>query len=511
MTHVHFIGIGGSGLSAIARLLVESGYSVSGSDRVFSPMAHELAALGVRVDIGHDPSHVQGADLVIRSSAIPDDNPEVQAAITAHIPVQKRSEYLGQFMAGHTGIAVAGTHGKTTTTAMLAWTLVSLGQDPSYIIGGVSKNLGSNAHAGKGNIFIIEADEYDRMFLGLQPAMILVTNVEYDHPDCYPTPVDYYQAFVDFVHLLKPGGMLITCQDDQGSAKLSTEVLPGCKALVYSSQSTKNYPLNPRTARVNYEGYPQHFGGYPQHFGGYQAVNLSANDLGGYSFEVSYHQENELDKLVSTALQVPGEHNVRNALAVLAAVHQLGLDVDKASQALSAYTGTGRRFDIRGEVEGITIIDDYAHHPTEIRATLAAARTRFSGRRIVAVWQPHTYSRTQTLLKEFAASFKDADEVVVTEVYAAREQNHDFSALQVVHQMGHPNAHFINSLEKVTAHLLCNLQAGDVVLILSAGDADQVSTWLLAGLQPPSELRESTSELRGSPSKLQGPKEKSNV
>jgi len=476
MTHVHFIGIGGSGLSAMARLLVESGYSVSGSDRVFSPMAHELAALGVRVDIGHDPSHVQGADLVIRSSAVPDDNPEVQAAIIAHIPVQKRSEYLSQFMAGRTGIAVAGTHGKTTTTAMLAWTLVSLGQDPSYIIGGVSKNLGSNAHAGKGNIFVIEADEYDRMFLGLQPAMILVTNVEHDHPDCYPTPADYNQAFVDFVHLLKPGGMLITCLDDQGSAKLSTEVLPGCKVLVYSSQSNANYALICE---------------------GYQAVKLSANDLGGYTFEVWYRQERELVKLISIALQVPGEHNVRNALAVLAAVHQLGLDLDQASQALSAYTGTGRRFDIRGEVEGIAIIDDYAHHPTEIRATLAAARARFSGRRIVAVWQPHTYSRTQALLKEFAASFKDADEVVVTEVYPAREQNNGFSAIQVVHQMGHPNAHFINLLEKATAHLLCNLQAGDVVLVLSAGDADQISTWLLAGLQSPSELR--------------GSKEKSNV
>ncbi len=491
MTHVHFIGIGGSGLSAIARLLVESGYSVSGSDRVFSPMAHELAALGVRVDIGHDPSHVQGADLVIRSSAIPDDNPEVQAAIAAHIPVQKRSESLGQLMAGRTGIAIAGTHGKTTTTAMLAWTLVRLGQDPSYIIGGVSKDLGSNAHAGKGNIFVIEADEYDRMFLGLQPAMILVTNVEHDHPDCYPTPADYNQAFVDFVHLLKPGGTLITCQDDQGSAKLSTEVLPGCTVLGYSSQSKAAF----------------------------QAVNLSANDLGGYTFEVWYRQENELVKLASTALQVPGEHNVRNALAVLAAVHQLGLDVDKASQALSAYTGTGRRFDIRGEVEGVVIIDDYAHHPTEIRATLAAARMRFSGRHIVAVWQPHTYSRTQALLMEFAASFKDADEVIVTEVYAAREQNNGFSALQVVQKMGHPNVHFINSLEKVTAHLLCNLQAGDVVLVLSAGDADQISTWLLAGLQSPStptgaprvEERGLPSELRGSPTKLRGTKEKSNV
>ena len=483
MTHVHFIGIGGSGLSAIARLLVECGYSVSGSDRVLSPLAQELAVLGVRVDIGHDPSHVQGADLVIRSSAIPDDNPEVLAAIAAHIPVQKRSEYIGRLTTGRTGIAVAGTHGKTTTTAMLAWTLVSLGQDPSYIIGGVSKNLGSNAHAGKGSIFVIEADEYDHMFLGLKPAMILVTNVEHDHPDCYPTPAEYYQAFVDFVHLLKPGGTLVTCQDNLGSAKLRTAVLPGCKAFGYGSQLSTNFPLN-------YEGY--------------QAMNLSVNDSGGYTFETWHRQKNELSKLATSTLQAPGVHNVRNALAVLAAIHQLGLDVGKASQALAAFTGTGRRFEIRGEVDGITVIDDYAHHPTEIRATLAAASTRFSGRRIVAVWQPHTFSRTQALLKEFAGSFSDANEVIVTEVFAAREQNNGFSAIQVVHQMNHPNVHFINSLEKVTAHLLCNLQSSDVVLVLSAGDADQICTWLLAGLQSPCDPSNRECEQRE-------PKEKSNV
>ena len=490
MTHVHFIGIGGSGLSAIARLLVESGYSVSGSDRVSSPMAQELAGLGVRVDIGHDPSHVQGADLVIRSSAIPDDNLEILAAVAADIPVQKRSEYLGHLMAGRTGIAVAGTHGKTTTTAMLAWTLVSLGLDPSYIIGGVSKNLGSNAHAGKGSIFVIEADEYDRMFLGLKPAMILVTNIEHDHPDCYPTPGGYYQAFVDFVRLLQPGGTLITCRDDPNSAKLLMEVLAGRKVYGYSSLLSANLPLN---------------------YKGYQAMNLSPNDLGGYTYETWYRQEKELSKLTTTSLQVPGEHNVRNALVVLAAIHQLGLDVDKASQALAAYTGTGRRFDIRGEIDGITIIDDYAHHPTEIRATLAAALTRFSGRRIVAVWQPHTFSRTQALLKEFASSFSDANEVIVTEVYAAREQNNGFSAIQVVHQMGHPNAHFINSLEKVTAHLLCNLQAGDVVLVLSAGDADQISAWLLAGLQSPSDPSNSEDGPSNGEGGQRDPKEKFNV
>ena len=189
MTHVHLIGIGGSGLSAIARLLVESGYVVSGSDRVRSPLAQDLLAAGVRVDFGHKAENISGADLVIRSSAVPDDNPEVIAARLAGIPVLKRSEYLGQWMENRIGIAIAGTHGKTTTTAMMAWTLVCLGQDPSYIIGGISKNLGSNAHAGHGSAFVIEADEYDRMFLGLQPVVAIVTNVEHDHPDCFPSRI----------------------------------------------------------------------------------------------------------------------------------------------------------------------------------------------------------------------------------------------------------------------------------------------------------------------------------
>ncbi len=455
MTHVHFIGIGGSGLSAIARLLVESGYVVSGSDQVFSPLAQDLAAAGVRVDNGHKAENITGADLVIRSSAVPDENPEVVAARLAGIPVLKRSEYLGQWMENRLGIAIAGTHGKTTTTAMLAWTLVCLGQDPSYIIGGVSKNLGSNAHAGKGNAFVIEADEYDRMFLGLRPVVAIVTNVEHDHPDCFPTPAEYRQAFAEFVHSLKPEGVLIACRDNENAADLLNELPSGCRGVTY--------------------------GTHPQ--ADYQARHIMANSQGGFSFEVWRQNDDQPARLVSLTLQVPGEHNVCNATAVVSTAHQLHLNLEETARALAAFSGTGRRFDIRGEAEGIIVIDDYAHHPTEIRATLAAARQRFPGRRLWAVWQPHTYSRTVTLMNEFAGAFQDADRVIVTEIFASREKPSEFSANQVVRQMKHPSVHFTPGLEQATAHLLASLKPGDVLLILSAGDADQISGWVLAGLQ----------------------------
>jgi len=452
---VHFIGIGGSGLSAIARLLVESGYVVSGSDRVLSPLAQDLAAMGVRVDVGHRAENIAGADLVIRSSAVPDDNPEVVAARQAGIPVLKRSEYLGQWMKNKIGIAVAGTHGKTTTTAMLAWTLVSLKQDPSYIIGGVSKNLGSNAHAGQGRPFVIEADEYDRMFLGLQPSVAIVTNVEHDHPDCFPTPVEYRQAFAEFVRSLKVQGILIVCMDDKNAAGLANELPAGRQAFTYGM-----HPL-----------------------ADYQARNVTLNAQGGCSFEVWRQHAGQPTRLASVALQVPGEHNVRNATAVVAAADQLHFDLPGTAKALAAFTGTGRRFDIRGEAEGIIVVDDYAHHPTEIRATLAAARRRFPGRRVWAVWQPHTYSRTAALMDDFAAAFSDADRVIVTEIFASREKPSDFSAYRVVRLMKHPGVHFTPGLEQATAHLLAFLRPGDVLIVLSAGDADQISGWVLASLQ----------------------------
>ncbi len=451
MTHVHFIGIGGSGLSAIARLLLENGYTVSGSDRLMSPLARDLAAAGVQVTIGHAPANIAGADVVVRSSAVPDDNPEVIAARAAGIAVLKRAEFLGQYIADKRGVAVAGTHGKTTTTAMIAWMLRQLGQDPSYIIGGVSKDLGGNAHAGRGEAFVIEADEYDRMFLGLHPEIAVVTNLEHDHPDCYPTPADYHAAFAAFVQGMKPGGLLLACADDLGAASLLVEPLACCRSLSYGLSSTAHY----------------------------RAANLARNERGGLQFNALREEA----PLVAVSLRVPGEHNVRNALAALAVADAFGLSLADAAAALGEFTGTGRRFDLQGEAWGVDVIDHYAHHPTEIRATLAAARSRYPGRRIWAVWQPHTYSRTQTLLADFTSAFGNADRVIVTEIYAAREQNPGFSAAVVAAQIQPTPAHFSPTLEEAGNYLLSNLQPGDVLLVLSAGDADQISARVLVELK----------------------------
>ena len=456
---IHLIGIGGTGLSAIARLLVESGYRVSGSDRALSPLALSLQMTGVSVAIGHRAENVQGASLVVRSSAIPDDNVEIQAARAAGIPVMKRDEFLALLTALRMVIAVAGTHGKTTTTAMIAWMMSALGQDPSYIIGGTPANLGVNAHAGQGSALVIEADEYDRMFLGLKPTLAVVTNVEHDHPDCYPTQEDFYQAFATFIRCIQPNGVLLACGDDAGAARLLAEATSaGIRTLAYGIQADSL---------------------------AYRAENLIANLQGGFTFDVRCSLPDGFALHPAVQLQVPGRHNVLNALAALAVAHQLQLPPDQAGQALSDFQGTGRRFEVKGEVDGIVVIDDYAHHPTKIRATLAAARACYPQRRIWAVWQPHTYSRTRLLLNEFAAAFEQADEIVVTKIYPAREAApaDNFSAQQVVSAMRHKQVHFIPELVQATSFLLARLRRDDVLLVMSAGDADQICTNVLTSLR----------------------------
>ena len=460
MTHVHFIGIGGSGLSAIARLLKESGYEVTGSDQTLSPFAAELQNIGVQVYVSHHPRNISGADMIIRSSAIKDDNPEVKAAMQAGIPIYKRADFLGQLMEGKTGIAVAGTHGKTTTTAMIAWILYLLHRDPSFIAGGTLNNLKVNARAGQGSLFVIEADEYDHMFLGLKPQIEVITNIEHDHPDCFPTFNDMYSAFERFVDLLPADGTLIACAEDEGAAALLPHARrKGISVVSYSIQGEMT---------IN----------SPQWV---QARSVKPNGNGGYDFSVMTNLGN-MTNAFPVSLQVPGEHNVRNALAVLSVMAVLGIPLQEAADALGEFTGTGRRFEIRGEVKGVTVIDDYAHHPTEIRATLAGAKARYPDRRIWAVWQPHTYSRTQALLFEFSRAFTDASEVLVTEVYASREPKQDFSSAEVVGAMPHSSARYSGSIEETAEYLLKNLASGDVLIVMSAGDADQISTKILENL-----------------------------
>jgi UDP-N-acetylmuramate--alanine ligase len=444
--HIHLIGIGGTGLSAIAKVLLEQGHHVSGSDMHPSAQTESIAASGAVVFIGHDAAHVQGADWVIQSSAVPDANPEVVAAREVDIPVYKRAQMLPRVIQNKHCLAVAGTHGKTTTTAMLAWVLTALGKDPSFIIGSVAKNLGSNAHAGKGEYFVIEADEYDYMFLGLSPQLAIITNMQHDHPDCFPTMQDYREAFLQFVLKIQPDAYLLVCADDPQAMSLLQDVSSSIKTATYGIAEQADYRIIPS------QGHKEDT----------------------YAFDI-IHQGSPL---VHIALCVPGDHNFLNASAVMAAVHLLEADVQAASHALSQFSGTSRRFDTKAVINGITLMDDYAHHPTEIKATLQAARQQFPDGHLWVVWQPHTYSRTLALLDDFAVAFTNADEVLVTSVYAARERDDDFSEPWLASQIHHPHVHYTPTFDDAINLLLNNLTNGDVVIVCSAGSAIAINGML---------------------------------
>ncbi|MEP7359588.1 MAG: UDP-N-acetylmuramate--L-alanine ligase [Anaerolineales bacterium] len=449
MTRVHFVGIGGSGLSAIAQILLESGDVVSGSDEALSPFAAGLAQRGARVYQGHSAENLNGAELVIISSAIPADNVEVLAAKARGIPVLKRADFLGRLMDGRLGIAVAGTHGKTTTTGLIAYILDQAGQDPSFIVGALLADYGTNARTGHGQPFVVEADEYDRMFLGLKPRVAVVTNVEHDHPDCYPTLKDMQEAFQAFVNLLPDDGLLVACAHDPFAHRLANERrAAGRPARLYGLHRDDDW----------------------------RADSIQINGAGGSDFLVVKNGET----LGLVRSRLPGEHNVLNALAALAVADFAGVSFNDARNALAEYRGAGRRFDVMGEVRGVTWVDDYAHHPTEIRATLAAARRRFAGRPLWVMFQPHTFSRTRTLLADFAASFGDADHVVIVDIFRSREApDPAISSADIVRRMSHADARYIPTLAEAAVYLGQCLRPGDVLLTLGAGDGNWVGQTVL--------------------------------
>ncbi len=453
--HIHIVGIGGSGMSAIARVLLERGdLRISGSDRSLSDVGRSLSSLGAVVYEGHDARQVGEADLVFVSSAIPADNAEVQAARGRGIPVIKRPQVLAWLTQGFETIAVAGTAGKTTTTAMVAHLLLRAGLDPSFIIGGVLPGLETNAHAGRGRHFVIEADEYDRTFLGLQPAMAIVTNVEWDHPDCYPAYSDVQAAFAAYLQRVIPSGCVIACTDDPGARELVAGLPRGRRVISYGLDEGAQV----RAAGVQSGGLGQDFD-----------LLLAGQRRGRYS------------------LQAPGLHNVRNALAALGVAQELQIPEGIARDALAMYRGVDRRFEVKGEVGGITVIDDYAHHPTKIRATLAAARAHYPGRTIWAVYQPHTFSRTRALLEDYRRSFGDADHVLVTPIYAAREKDEGrVSSADLVRGANHRDMRCVPGLEAAIAELVRHVEAGDVVVVMGAGDSFRVGEGML------SEMREKT-------------------
>ncbi len=453
--NVHFVGIGGAGLSAIARVMLERGFVVSGSDLNPNPLTDALAADGATIYKGHKAVYVRGVDVVVRSSAVPDDNPELIEAKSRGTPVFRRAEFLPHLLEGRVNVAVAGTHGKTTTAAMIAHVLTAAGLDPGFIVGGQVRNLGTNAHAGHGSIFVIEADEYDSMFLGTRPQVAVITNIEHDHPDQFPDRGAVVAAFAQFVLQLPENGVLVACADDLGARALGN-------VWRAAGRTTMFYGLEHPNA-------------------GWRATGLGANEEGGVDFVAQRWGRAR----GSVRLKLPGTHNVLNALAALAVADYFGVLFEEAEAALKAFEGAGRRFEVRGHKAGVTVIDDYAHHPTAIRATLAAARARYPDQTLWAVWQPHTYTRTRALLDDFARAFGDADRVIVTDIYAARE--HDTLGLTGTDVVGriaqlHPWVRHVGALPSVVEKLAADVTGNDVIVVMSAGDAIQIGGALLERL-----------------------------
>ncbi len=443
---VHVVGVGGAGMSAIARVLMERGEQVSGSDLAMTPFAESLAESGVSITIGHQADAVKGADLVLASSAVPETNVELKAAIATGIPVLRRPAFLSELVEGYRTVAISGTHGKTTTTAMIAWILDRAGLQPSFIFGGMSKDLGTNSRHGSGDHFVIEADEYDRAFLSLHPAIAVLTNVEHDHPDDFPSFAAYKDAFETFVSGIQE--TLIVNADDPAAMDMPAH---GLTRVTFGLSKSADW----------------------------RAVDIRSNKAGGMDFVAV--RGDRTTALVR--LRLPGEHNVRNALGALAAVTALKVDFATARAALADFHGVGRRFEVLGEVQGVTVVDDYAHHPSEIQATLAAARQRYGSSEIWAVFQPHTYSRTAALFDQLTESFTDADHVIVTDIYAAREDPlPGVSGGELAKKINGSDVRFVPELDEVAKELLTSVKPNSVVLTLSAGDANRVGQVLLQGL-----------------------------
>ena len=435
-------------MAPIAVVLHEMGIDVRGSDRSESVYTEKLRKMGIEVMVPQRAENIGDPDYVFYSSAIHGDNPEFAEVLRRGIPHLKRRELLPLMLEGRKVTAIAGSHGKSTTTSMCVWVFTALGTEPGFIIGSSLKNTHTNASAGKSDRFIIDADEYDNMFLGLEPYAAALTKVEYDHPDCFPTPEIYMEAFQNFLNRTRPDGFVLLNADDPNQGSLSAP--EGRRRFTYGIDSAADFKAS--------------------------VPELSANGCYDFCF-------NDGTKKVPVSLSIPGKHNVYNALLVLGFCAVNGIDTEKAAQALASFHGIGRRFEQVGEWNGIRFIDDYAHHPTEIKATLKAAREYYPGSRIRAVWQPHTYSRTKSLLKDFAASFADADEVIITDIFAARESYTDFGIEDVMQAIRHPAARHLADNQEVTDYLAGSLRQGDVVITLSAGDANLISPMTLEVLR----------------------------
>lgn len=441
INHVHFVGIGGIGMSGIAEILLSQGFTVSGSDVHISEVTERLSSLGATIYKGHSASNIKGAEVVVYSSAVKNDNnPETEEARRLGVPVIRRAEMLAEVARLNYCLAIAGTHGKTTTTSMCGLMMMRAGFDPTVIVGGKLSGLGgTNARLGKGQWTVVEADEYDRSFLQLSPTIAVINNIEAEHLDIYGSEIEVQSAFTEFANRVPFYGVVVVGSDDRGVKS----IYPGIAKKVVT-------------------------------FGLSRQADIHATDIrheGRSSFCTVYENGTVLGELT---VNVPGVHNLKNALAAVAVGRQLGTDFVTIATSIAEFNGVYRRFEFKGEVNGVLVVDDYAHHPTEVKATLQAARNGWKERRVVAVFQPHTYTRTRDFYHEFAQSFDDADVIVITDIYAARENPIEgiSGALiaETARRLGHKNVVYEPQRDHLEETLRGILKTGDMFLTLGAGD-----------------------------------------
>ena len=455
---IHFVGIGGIGMSGIAEVLLNLGYKVSGSDLKSSAVTQRLAGLGATTFEGHRAENITGAEVVVTSSAIAADNPEVIEAHKLHIPVIQRAEMLAELMRLKYGIAIAGMHGKTTTTSMVAAVLAAGGLDPTVVVGGRVDAMGSNARLGKSQYLVAEADESDRSFLKLSPILSVVTNIDREHMDCYRNMREVKKTFLDFMDRVPFYGMIVACNDDPLLRKLLPEVQR--RTVTYGTKRGSDFLI--KSEETKREG---------------------STDSRVYSrFRVTYQQR----ELGEFTLCVPGVHNVLNATAAIAVGVGLDIPTDAIRAALDQFRGVDRRFQLRGRVAGISVVDDYGHHPTEIKATLAAAK-QCGFRKIHVIFQPHRYTRTRDLMEEFATAFVDTDSLFVLDIYAASEKPIEgITGQALAHRIAEvsgKSAMYANSFADAVNAVADVAQEGDMILTLGAGSVSQLGPMIVEKLK----------------------------
>jgi UDP-N-acetylmuramate--alanine ligase len=453
---VHLVGIGGIHMSAIAHVLLAWGHQVSGSDLRLSPLTERLHHQGATIYEGHAASHLGDAELVVYTAAARPDNPELTEAKRRGLPLLQRAELIARLLEGRQAIAVAGSHGKTTTTALIAFMLQEAGCDPTFLVGGEMIDLGTNARAGRGEHIVVEADEFAGAFLHYRPQVAVVTNIEPDHLDFYGSFQRLTEAFRQFMSQVAADGFLIACADDP------------------TVRNTLAHPEAepPIQARIIRYGLKKNGEFFPE--------NISSKGICGYTFLLKYDEES----YTPFETHLAGGHQVNNALAAIIVARVLGLPKPAVRVALSRFRGVQRRFQFVGQTADITIMDDYAHHPTEISATIAAARERFPSRRLVCLFQPHTYSRTRYLLDGFRTCFQGVDQLLIAETYAAREKpSAGMSAQELAEAIDSPPASYAGGLEEAPSKVVETLRPGDVFFTIGAGDIDQVGPKVLEALK----------------------------